>query len=240
MAATRPDARPLYAQVRDALKQDIQEGAWKPGDMLPSEFELAAAYGVSQGTVRKALDALTREHVLVRRQGIGTFVSAHTPADVLFRFFQFRDTHGERVIPESRPIRTSLGKATRAERDKLGLTEGATVIRHVRIRLSGGHPFIYETIVLPEAIFPGLGAETALPNTLYDKFQSDYGVTVATAHEQLATAAAAGRAAASLGVPAGTPLLRIDRRTVALDGRVIEWRLSLCHLDGLHYAVDVG
>ncbi len=75
MAATRPDARPLYAQVRDALKQDIQEGTWKPGDMLPSEFELAAGYGVSQGTVRKALDALTREHVLVRRQGIGTPMS---------------------------------------------------------------------------------------------------------------------------------------------------------------------
>ena len=103
---------PLYVQVRDLLMKEIHTGAWMPGEMLPNEFELAAAFGVSQGTMRKALDSLAREHVLVRRQGIGTFVSEHTPAEVLFRFFQFRDQQGRRVIPESRTLRTTVAPVT--------------------------------------------------------------------------------------------------------------------------------
>lgn len=231
---------PLYVQARDALKTEIQQGMWAPGEMLPSEFELAAMFGVSQGTMRKAMDALVHDHILVRRQGLGTFVSAHTPAEVLFRFFQFRDRNGQRVIPESRTVRTSCVKASRAERANLGLAEGDRVVRHIRVRSSEGRPFIYERIALPAKIFPDLGRDGALPNTLYDKFQKDYGVTVARASERLGTEPAGKQAAELLAIPLGTPLLRIDRRTVALDGRVIEWRHSLCHLGDLHYEVEVG
>src|SRR3546814_10554487 len=82
-----PEARPLYAQVRTLLLQRLIEGIWKPGTALPSEMQLAQELGVSQGTVRKALDDLAAENLVVRRQGRGTFVAEHDTDRALFHFF---------------------------------------------------------------------------------------------------------------------------------------------------------
>ena len=68
-AETAPGFRPLYRQVRDILVKRIADGVWQPGQILPSESEVAADLGVSQGTARKALDSLTADHFVVRRQG---------------------------------------------------------------------------------------------------------------------------------------------------------------------------
>lgn len=232
--------KPLYARVRDRMRDKVQKGDWVPGQLLPNEFELARQYGVSQGTVRKALDFLAQDQIVVRQQGRGTFVNEHTSAEVLFRFFQFRDHRGRRVVPTSRTVRTRLGKATKTEAQKLDLAAGEPVIRHVRVRSHNDRPFIFETLVLPEALFCGLGRDGDLPNTLYDRFQNEFGVTVDHAEEQIGTRPAEEQAARMLGIAVGTPLMRIDRRTVTLDGSVIEWRVSLCHMAGLHYAVRVG
>ena len=70
--------QPLYKQVEEHVTQLIVEQRWKPGEMLPNEFALAEEFGVSQGTVRKALNSLTQAKILTRRQGVGTFVSEHT------------------------------------------------------------------------------------------------------------------------------------------------------------------
>jgi GntR family transcriptional regulator len=78
---------PLYAQVRQLLRERIRSGTWRPGQLLPNEFEIADEFGVSQGTARKALDALAQDGLVVRRQGRGTFVVEHTPAHVMFRLF---------------------------------------------------------------------------------------------------------------------------------------------------------
>ena len=74
------DARPLYAQVREHLVERIRSGEWKPGQLIPNEFEIAAEFGVSQGTARKAISELAAEGLVLRRQGRGTFVVEHTPA----------------------------------------------------------------------------------------------------------------------------------------------------------------
>lgn len=232
-----PDAQPLYEQVRELLFQRIQSGQWGPGMALPNEFQLAAELGVSQGTVRKALGVLADEQLVVRRQGRGTFVAEHTPADILFRFFQFYDEHGERVRPESRNRQTRRGKAKRDEAARLGLDKDARVIRHRRERTVHGVPFILEAVVLPEARFAGLGSDAEIPNTLYDLFQKEYGVTVGRADEKLTVTAAGASEATALNVGVGQPLLKIDRLTRAIDEQPIEWRVSLCHLDNLHYAV---
>jgi len=231
----RPDVRPLYAQVREILTERIRTGIWAPGAALPSEFEIAAELGVSQGTVRKALDAMTAGHLLVRRQGRGTFVMEHTPASMLFRFFNFYDADGVQVEPDSRDARLSTGVATRAERGRLELEAGARVVRIARLRTWSGKPLLSETIVVPERLFPGLAEVGELPNTLYDYYQRSFGITVARGEERI-TAVAAGKAESrALGVEPGAPLLRVDRVMYSLDGERIEWRVSLCHLDGVHY-----
>src|ERR687898_3589230 len=119
--------RPLYRQAKDVLVGRIAAGSWQPGQILPSEFEIAADLGVSPGTVRKALDEMTAENLLVRRQGRGTFVARHDEARILFQFFKLVGDSGERRFPESRLLRLEAAKADGAAAEKLGIEPGAPV-----------------------------------------------------------------------------------------------------------------
>jgi GntR family transcriptional regulator len=229
------DGRPLYAQVRDRLVARIRSGEWKPGQLIPNEFEIAAQFGVSQGTARKAISELAADGLLMRRQGRGTFVVEHTPAHVLFRFFNLYDEKGVAVSPDSRDVAASLAQATDEDCRVLGLEPGAPVVRITRTRTRAGMAFICETLVLPAALFPGLADRTQVPNTLYDLFQKEYGVMVMRTSDRLSAVAADAETAAALSIPPGTPLLRIDRIAFSLDEVPIERRVSLCHFDGIHY-----
>jgi GntR family transcriptional regulator len=173
--------------------------------------------------------------IVVRRQGSGTYVAEHTPAHMLFRFFNIYDDAGTQVLPDSRPARVALAEAAAAERKRLALEAGTRVIRISRVRTRAGRPFMDDRIVLPEALFPGLAAEPEIPNTLYDLFQRRYRIHVAHTEEQVTAVAATTRLAERLDVAPGTPLLAIDRITLDLNGRRIEWRHSYAHLDGAHY-----
>lgn len=238
MQAPKLGFRPLYQQVRDAFVQRLVEGQWTPGQALPSEMELAAEVGVSQGTVRKALDALAAENLVVRRQGRGTFVAEHDEARILFQFFKLVPDRGESRFPESRIVHVAEGAAAPVERDVLALPEGARVLRIARVRSLGGKPSIAETVTLPAALFPGL-AEGEIPNNLYATYASRYGITVARANEKLKAVALDGTDAALLGVAPGHPALLIDRQAIALDGVTVEWRVSRCLTDEFHYMSDL-
>jgi GntR family transcriptional regulator len=232
-----PDSRPLYTQVRDQLLARISSGEWKPGQLIPTEFAIAAEYGVSQGTARKAISDLAAEQILMRRQGRGTFVVEHTPAQVSFRFFNFFDDNGERIVLGSRRASCTRGKATRAECDALHLPRDASVLRIYRVRTRGHAPIITEDITLPERLFRGLRRQQ-ISNALYDQFQKDFGILVVRTQDRLSVAAADARCARELGIPERTPLLEIDRITFAPDDVRVEWRVSLCHLHGAHYSTQ--
>jgi GntR family transcriptional regulator len=239
-APDRPDSRPLYQQVRALLRERITHGVWSPGALLPSEFAIAEELGVSQGTVRKALDILCEQGLIVRRQGRGTFVAEHTPAEVLFRFFKIYRADGEQVLPESRGARARAGRATAGEQAALALEAREAVWRISRTRFAAGRPFIRETITLAMCRFPALDKWGVLPNTLYDLFQKEYGLTIGRADERINAVAAGAREAGHLDVAVGAPLLRIDRRAYGLDEQPIEWRVSLCHLKSMHYLATLG
>ena len=228
-------ARPLYAKVREQLIERIRSGAWKPGQLIPNEFEIAAEFGVSQGTARKAIEALASEHLVVRRQGRGTFVVEHTPAHVMFRFFNLYDAHQEQIIPDSGHAGAVVVRAPPEERAELRLGKNDKVIRIARVRTRDGRPFITETSTLPELLFPGIAELPEIPNTLYDLFQKSYGILVMRTDDRLSAVAADTGAAAALGVPVGAPLLKIDRVAFALDEKPVEWRVSYCHLGDGHY-----
>jgi GntR family transcriptional regulator len=229
------DGRPLYVRLRDRLVERIRKGEWKPGQLIPNEFEIAAEFGVSQGTARKAIGELASERLVLRRQGRGTFVVEHTPAHVLFRFFNLYDSSGAAVIPDSRDVVSGLGPADADECRVLGLDAGARVIRIARTRTRERRPFISDRITLPEVLFPGLLDRPDIPNTLYDLFQKAYGILVMRTDDRLSAVAADAETAAALGIAAGAPLLRIDRIAFTLHDKPIEWRVSLCHLEGAHY-----
>ena len=230
--------RPLYRQVRDVLVKRIAEGVWQAGQALPSEPEIAADLGVSQGTVRKALDEMTAENLLVRRQGRGTFVARHDEERILFQFFKLVRDDGVRRFPESRVLDVRLVRASSEARERLGLADGDKVVRIERVRSLAGVACIAEGLVLPEKLFPGID-NRELPNNLYELYASEFGVTVARASERLKAIAATPRVARHLGVPASAPLLSVDRIAFGIGGAPVEWRVSLCRTDEFHYLSDL-
>jgi GntR family transcriptional regulator len=245
--ATRPESpagaeilgfRPLYRQVKDNFVRRLVDGVWSPGMALPSEGQLASEIGVSQGTVRKALDELAAENLLVRRQGRGTFVAEHDEQRILFQFFKLVSDDGVARFPDSKVLDMASGPADTAERMALNMETDAIVIRIRRIRSLGGQPLILETVSLPAEVFPGL-QDSAVPNNLYSLFATRYGITVANARERLKAVALSADQAGHLGVAAGTPALEIDRIALSLDGSAVERRLSLCLTEEAHYQSDL-
>lgn len=236
-----PDFRPLYLQVKDLMLRRLASGAWRPGEALPSEFGLAAEFRVSQGTVRKALDELAAQNLVVRQQGKGTFVAQHTPQRALFHFFHLVSDDGARALPDARTLSLKKAGADRTEAARLRLRRGAAVFRLVRLRALGGQVAIFERIVLPAALFPGFAdrLRADVPNELYRYYEEGYGVTVARAVENLKAVAARPEEARPLGLKPGAPLLQIDRVAYTVDGRAVEWRLSRCDTARHHYLSEI-
>lgn len=230
--------RPLYRQVRELLVQRIADGKWHAGQPLPSEGEIAAELGVSQGTVRKALDEMAGENLVVRRQGRGTYVARHDDARILFQFFRIVPDSGAREFPESRLVAVTSGPAGAEAARALRLAPGASAVTLERVRSVAGEACIAERIVLPASLFPGL-CRRDLPNNLYELYASEFGIVIARASEELRAVAAGPREAELLGVAPGAPLLRIDRTASSIDGKLVEWRVSVCSTERVHYLSDL-
>lgn len=230
--------RPLYSQVREKLIRRLVDGFWLPGQPLPSEIQLAAELGVSQGTVRKALDSMAADNLVVRRQGRGTFVARHDEERVLFQFFKLVPDSGTRSFPKSRVLAFGSGRATAAERGHLNLGKDARVIRIRRLRSLDDRPMVVEVVTLPDRLFPNL-ASMEIPNNLYGLYAMHYGVTVASTREQLKAVGASREDAQALLVAEGTPVLQIDRVALSLDNVPVEWRVSICLTDTFHYQSDL-
>lgn len=235
-----PLYRPLYRQVYDVLVKRFTAGDWRPSEALPSEQALAAELGVSQGTVRKALDVLAMEKLIERRQGRGTYVAEHTQESSLFRFFRLASRGGTRATPTSSDGSVKRRPARPAEAEALHLREGARVVEINRTRLVDGAPVVHERIVLPGQLFPEFEKRGPPPNTLYQLYQREYGLNIVTAQEQLRADLARGEDVRRLKVTAGAPILHIERIGIALDGTRVEWRVSRCDTTNLVYAVTLS
>ena len=232
--------KPLYEQVGDIIRQRLNDNVWRPGEAIPSEMQLAAELGVSQGTVRTALDDLVAENLLARRQGLGTFVCEHTERRALFLYFNLVRRDGSRMLPLSELVSCRQVKATAAERERLGLAAGDLVVRFSRVRRLHEVPVIVERIALPQRLFPDLGKGKMPPNHLYRFYQTEYGITVAKADEEASAVAATAAEAKRLQLQPGAPLLLIDRIAYSAIGEPIEWRQSRCNTQEYRYISQRG
>jgi GntR family transcriptional regulator len=234
-----PGYRPLYRQVYDIVVRRVAQGNWRPGEALPSEQSLARELGVSQGTMRKVLDSLTAEKLLERRQGKGTFIAENTQERALFRFFRMAKPGGKRLTPEHVGESVKLRASRAAERTKLELARDERVVEITRTRLIEERPTLRELIIVPAALFPGIESKTSLPNTLYSLYQTEYGINIVAAHEEIHPELATAADEQVLQVPQGSPLLVIDRVAVSLQGRKVEWRVSRARSGDVVYAVTL-
>jgi GntR family transcriptional regulator len=226
---------PLYRQIRDRLVNGLQSGEWRPGEAIPSENELAVRYGVSQGTVRKAIDALAAENLLVRRQGRGTFVASHQEVRAQFRFLRLRPDEGEPRQPTSRFLdcRRLRAPVDIARALDLKTSEGVVMIR--RLLEFDGIPTVLEEIWLPGVPFRGLTAErlNAYTGPLYALLETEFGTRMIRASERLRAVAAGREESAALGVGQGEPLLLVERVSSTYGDKPVEvrrgWYLTRQH-----------
>ncbi len=231
--------RPLYLQVKESLVRRLIEGSWQPGQLIPSEMELAREIGVSQGTIRKALNAMTSENLLVRRQGHGTYVAAPEESRILFQFFRLVPDSGERRFPTSTILHWAKERATSEETKALTLGPSAYVFRIERVRKLGDEPLIVERISLPAKRFPGLDKLEAIPNNVYGLYSERWGITIGNATERLKAISATRDDAKVLDCAKATPLLEITRIAYDLENKPVELRISRCLTDKAHYLSDL-
>ena len=237
-----PDFLPLYRQVKALLLQRVAGGHWKPGEILPSETKLAAEFNVSQGTVRKALEELAAEHLVVRHQGKGTFVAARG-AEQPVHFFSMMTADHKTLLPRfNGKVAHEVGPATAAEQRSLGMPEGAEVVRIYRTRLVGGTPTMFDEIILAQDRFPGFKQHLERDDQVntYIIMEKEYGVLAVRSEEWLSAVPAEPRHAEVLNIEAGDPMLKIDRISYGVDGKPVELRTVWVDTADCHYYNSVS
>jgi GntR family transcriptional regulator len=233
---------PLYRDVKRALTQSVAGGEWAPGAALPSEPRLAERFGVSIGTLRKAIDELVAEGVVVRRQGRGTFVATHGASRLMFHFFHVVPRDGEKQYPKTKTLAFRRGRAEDDEAAKLGIAAGEPVMRIRNLLSLEGRAVIVDDLVLPQRLFPDLSERifAARENTIYHLYQTRYGINVLSTRERLRATLADADAARLLGVRKGAPLLEIRRVALTYDRAPVELRRSLVNTERHEYFSDLG
>jgi len=233
---------PLYKEVKRRLTGSIAAGEWRPGEALPSETRLAQGFNVSIGTLRKAIDELVAERIVVRHQGRGTFVATHSANRLLFHFFHIVPRGGDKQYPDTATLAFRRGRAEPAEAAKLQLAPGDPVLRVRNLLSLGGRPVILDDLVLPQRLFQDLSEKilTARDNTIYHLYQTRYGINVLRTSERLSAMLADAQTAKLLGLKKGAPLLEIKRIAYTYHSAPVELRRSLVDTTGHEYFSDIG
>jgi len=223
-----PLALPLYREVKRQLMDALSSGEWRPGDAIPAERRLAERYGISIGTVRKAIDELVAESMLIRQQGRGTFVASHNRDRLLYYFFHVVPHGGAKQYPVVRLLSFARGKADSAAAEALAIATGDPVFRFRNLLSLSGAPVIVDDITVAAARFPGM-TERAIrdrPSTVYNLYQDAFGVSVVRTVERLRATRVDGDIAPLLRIAPDAPVLQIRRVALTYSDVPVELRVS--------------
>lgn len=237
-----PNFSPLYQQIKILILNSLQSGEWKPGDVIPSEQDLAQRFKVSQGTVRKAIDELAADNLVVRRQGKGTFVATHAERHIQYRFLRLQPDTGEEVRAERKIVECRRIRATAEISRLLGLRSADPVVYVRRVLAFQGSPTILEDVWLPGTPFKGLTLEalSADQGPMYAFFERAFGVRMVRANEKIKAESASPEAAALLGVVTGHPLLTVERIAYTYNDVPMELRRGIYRTDNHHYKNELS
>ncbi|MDC0127379.1 GntR family transcriptional regulator [Methylophilaceae bacterium] len=221
---------PLYIQVKKRITESLVNAEWSPGQSIPSEMELARKYNVSQGTVRKAIDDLSADKILIRRQGKGTFVSTHNEENIQLRFLRLTEKSGNKEKLENKLISFEKEKASNQIAKALAINTSSTLISIKRLLTFNGKPLILDFIKIPAISFRGLSAEKVIEKngSMYRMYETDFGIQMLRADEKIKAVAANNESSSMLNVSENAPLLSVERLSYTYDDKPIEWRLGLC------------
>ncbi|KXF74961.1 hypothetical protein ATN84_22385 [Paramesorhizobium deserti] len=227
LPTSRFSNRPLYLQVRDAIAQKVANGEWKPRTAIPNETELAREFGVSPGTMRKALDLAETERLVTRRQGRGTFVNDQTSEEYATRYSKLRSRDGRRMDGDVEVLSVHETTVGESEGMRLRLRARDRVHQIRRVWSNNGKPYMVEDVVLSARLFPGLKSHDEASQHLTVLAQQ-FGVLLGRGDELITISDAEPDVASALQVSSGTALMRLDRVVYTLQGVPAEWRLGHC------------
>ncbi|CAG0931345.1 MAG: putative fructoselysine utilization operon transcriptional repressor [Rhodocyclaceae bacterium] len=242
MAQVSPTFSPLYRQIKNLILQGLASGEWRPGEAIPSEAELAIRFNVSQGTVRKAIDEMAAENLVVRKQGKGTYVASHNDPRAFFRFLRVVPDVGGVAVPQSVPLECWRAKAGQEAARILDIPLGAPINIVRRLLKFDGKPVVLDEIYLSGDVFQGLTLEVLQGNqdSLYTLFETHFGVRMIRAEERIRAVAADRASAEQLQVDEGSPLLSVERVTYTYGDKPVEWRRGLYSTAGHFYLNELN
>ncbi|MCM2307354.1 MAG: GntR family transcriptional regulator [Sulfuritalea sp.] len=240
--ASSPTFSPLYRQIKSLLLQRLESGEWRPGEAIPSESELAIRFNVSQGTVRKAIDEMAAENLLLRRQGKGTFVASHDDPRAFFRFLRLVPLAGGIEQAQSIPLECWRAKAGPEVARMLELNIGDPINIVRRLLKFSGKPVVVDEIYLPGSIFGTVTLDMLreYQGSLYSFFENQFGVRMIRAEERLRAVPADRSSAELLGVAEGSPLLSVERVSFSYADKPVEWRRGLYSTSDHCYFNELG
>ena len=233
--------QPLYEKVKQKITESLVQGEWSPGEVIPSETELANFYEVSQGTVRKAIDELSAESILIRRQGKGTFVASHNEENSQLRFLRLTSSENKKEKLDSRLMTFEKEKANSSLAKLLGISSATTIVSIKRVLTFNQKPLILDFIKVPAASFRGLTPEKIIEKNgaMYRMYENDFGIQMLHAKEKITAIAANAETADLLRIKKNSPILSVERISFTYENKPIEWRLGLCLTEHHHYASEL-
>jgi GntR family transcriptional regulator len=242
LPARDPAVGPLYREAKRHIIAAIESGRHAPGEALPSEGVLASSLGVSIGTLRHAVDELVAEHVVIRRQGKGTFVAQHSPQRFLFQYFHVEHSDGQRELPEVHTLNFERLRCPADAAAALRLGAGDAVFLITNRLLLRGRAVVLDRLVLSASLFKGLTEKRwrERGSTIYQLYQNSFGITVLQVHERANAVLADRSAARGLGVAMGAPLLQVRRTATTFGDRPVEYRVSLIDTRHHDYVRSLG
>ena len=233
---------PLYQQIKELILGSLQAGEWQPGQAIPSEMDLAERYKVSQGTVRKAIDELASENLVVRHQGKGTFVASHREEAVQYRFLRLVPDSGKELILKSKFLSCETAQANELLAKQFNIKNKDPLILIKRVQSFYGKPVVYELIYLLATRFQGITLErlTSWSGPLYGFYETEFATHMVRAEEHIKALGADCLVAEHLSINEAAPVLQVERRTFTYGNKPVEVRLAHYETEDLHYANDLN
>lgn len=225
---------PVYLQVANQIKEDIKEQKLQAGDMIPSDRSYCESLGVSHMTVKKAVDLLVNEGLVIRKKGVGTFISEPKIVQSLFTLSGFTGDNSEKGRKTcSQVLRFEVEEASSKLREKLGLSEGDRVINLKRLRMINNEPVALEDAYISYECkkYRKLLDHNFEKESLYHVLVNECGVELGLGEETIEVSSATDEISQSLGVALGKPMFYLSRITYSKEKVPVEYVESVYRAD---------
>jgi GntR family transcriptional regulator len=230
---------PIYYQIEEGLKELIAREELKPGDVVPSERELAERYNVSRMTVRQAINNLVNDGYLVRKRGKGTFVANSKIEQGLQGLTSFsEDMRARGMNPSSKLLEFNLIQAPATIAAKLAIDEGESIYEIKRVRLADDIPMAYEMLYISQHLVPGLTKEV-VSSSIYDYIENTLNISITKGEQSLEASVARKNEAAILQIKEGAPVLLIERTSYMDNQKPLEFVQSVYRGDRYKFKIKM-